>query len=288
VAGTARSGTTWLAALLASGGRCRVLFEPFHTRKVPAYRGFHYFQYMRPGEENDHLLSFAREVMTGGIRNRWIDRHAEVLRPNRRLIKEIRANLLLKWLHDRFPEVPILLILRHPCAVVASRLQLGWATDSDIESFLAQPKLVADFLDRRMDLVRRATTDAEKHALVWCLSYLVPLTQFAPGEVERVYYEDLCLRPEIELPRLYRTLGLSQDEAVLDTADRPSLTSRSRSAVVTGEDRISRWRKLLPARDAEAVISLVESFGLGGLYGDSELPRQAGREREPGPPSREG
>jgi hypothetical protein len=242
---------------------------------------------MRPGEEDDRLLSFAREVMTGGIRDRWIDRHAEVLRPRCRLIKEIRGNLFLKWLHDRFPDVPILLILRHPCAVVASRLQLGWATDSDIDSFLAQPKLVADYLERRMDLVRRATTEAEKHALIWCLSYLVPLDQFAPGEIELVFYEDLCLRPESELPRIFRALGRSHDETVLETVDRPSLTSRSGSAVVTGEDRISRWRKLLPAREAEAVLSLVESFGLGHLYGDSDLPREVARPREPEPPSRE-
>ncbi|HKX58690.1 MAG TPA: hypothetical protein VJN00_04895, partial [Steroidobacteraceae bacterium] len=50
VAGTGRSGTTWLAELICSQIPCRLMFEPFNPRKVSAYREFNYFQYMRPGE----------------------------------------------------------------------------------------------------------------------------------------------------------------------------------------------------------------------------------------------
>jgi hypothetical protein len=76
------------------------------------------------------FTSFARKVFTGEIRNRWIDRQNERIYSRYRLIKEIRINLALKWLHDNFPEVPILFLMRHPCAVVASRMELGWATDA--------------------------------------------------------------------------------------------------------------------------------------------------------------
>jgi len=51
LAGTARSGTTWLGDLIASQIHCRILFEPFNPDFVPEYRGLHYFQYMRPGAE---------------------------------------------------------------------------------------------------------------------------------------------------------------------------------------------------------------------------------------------
>jgi hypothetical protein len=47
VAGTARSGTTWLAEIIASQVPCRIMFEPFQPRKVQAYSQFEYFQYLR-------------------------------------------------------------------------------------------------------------------------------------------------------------------------------------------------------------------------------------------------
>jgi hypothetical protein len=90
---------------------------------------------MRPGTENPEFHPSAHKVLTGRIHNRWIDRQNEQIRSKYRLIKEIRINLSLKWLHDRFPEVPILFLLQHPCAVVSSRMELNWATDRDIEPF---------------------------------------------------------------------------------------------------------------------------------------------------------
>ena len=142
VAGTARSGTTWLGDLIASQIPCRILFEPFNPDLVPEYRSFSYFQYMRPGSENLEFRAFARMVFTGEIRNRWVDRQNERIVSEYRLIKEIRANLALKWLHDNFPEIPIIFLMRHPCAVVSSRMELGWATDSDIQPFLSQSDLL--------------------------------------------------------------------------------------------------------------------------------------------------
>ncbi len=182
IAGTARSGTTWLAELLGARLPCRIMFEPFNPRKVPAYAGFSYFQYMRPDDDHPALEDFCRRVFTGDIRDPWIDRQVDRLFPRYRIIKEIRANLLLKWISNRFPEVPILFIIRHPCAVVASRMQLGWDTDADIAEFLAQPELVQDFLEDKRDLIESCQTPAEKHAVIWAISNLVPLASVCRGD----------------------------------------------------------------------------------------------------------
>ena len=45
-------------------------------------------------------------------------------------MKIIRGNLLLAWLVRNF-EFPVLYLLRHPCAVVASRLRWNWPCDLD-------------------------------------------------------------------------------------------------------------------------------------------------------------
>jgi hypothetical protein len=272
VAGTARSGTTWLGDLIASQLPCRIIFEPFNPDLVPEYRDFHYFQYIRPGVENPDFHTFTRKVFTGDIRNRWIDRQNERIRPQYRLIKEIRINLALKWMHDKFPEVPILFMLRHPCAVVSSRMELNWATDRDIEPFLSQPELMTDHLAPYMDLIKNAKTDEEKHAVIWSASNIVPLHQFKPNQVKVVYYENLCTQPEIELPAIFASIGQPYHDTKNDAINRPSQTSRVTSAVVYGANKISAWKKKLSAVQVEKILRVVDAFGLGHVYDDSVSP----------------
>ena len=272
VAGTARSGTTWLGDLIASQIPCRILFEPFNPNLVPEYREFNYFQYMRPANNNAAFFHFAQKVFSGEIRNHWIDRQNEELLPKYRLIKEIRANLSLKWLHNNFPMVPIIFLMRHPCAVVLSRMELGWATDDDIQPFLLQPQLVADYLREHLEFIQRVRTEEEKHAIIWSISNLVPLTQFEPGELKIVYYENLCARPEFELPSVFTSIGQRYDAAALGKINRPSQTTRVASPVVSGNDRISHWKKKLSPRQIDIILQVVERFGLHHIYADSYLP----------------
>jgi hypothetical protein len=266
VAGAARSGTTWLADIIGSQLGSRMMFEPFHAGQVEQFRDYHYFHYMRPDDVDARLLAFSTSVLTGRIRHPWIDRHVEVLRPRWRLVKEIRACLFLRWLHEQFPEIPILFIVRHPCAVVASRLQLGWATDSDIEPFLNQPRLVDDHLGELLPLLRGATTDEEKHAIIWCVSNLVPLRQFTGAGLELIFYEELCRRPETEIVRVFDALGQRPGSGVFRSAYRPSTTTRGRSAVVRGGDPVTSWREHLSTDQISRIMDVVGRFGLDHLY----------------------
>ena len=272
VAGTARSGTTWLSDLIATQIPSRILFEPFNPDLVSDYRRFRYFQYMRPGTENSEFHAFAQKVFTGEIRNRWIDRQNERIISRFRLVKEIRANLALKWLHDNFPEIPILFIMRHPCAVVLSRMELGWATDHDIEPFLSQPQLMEDFLGPYSDLIRSARSSEEKHAVIWSVSNLVPLKQFSSEELRVVYYENLCTQPEIELPGIFEAIGYQYSGLVVTSRNQPSQTTRSASAVVAGTNKIENWKNKLSRSQIDNVLRVVQAFGLGHMYDDSTLP----------------
>lgn len=273
VAGAARSGTTWVAEILASDGRCRIMFEPFQSRLVEQFSNFNYFQYMRPGAEDDELVSYSKTVFTGAIRHRWIDRQVNVILPEWRLVKDIRVNLFLRWLSLRFPEVPIAFVVRHPCAVVLSRLGLGWDTDRDIAHFLEQPDLVADHLADHIDLICRLETPEEKHAVVWCISNLVPLRQFPRGTLNLFHFEDLVNHPDTEIPRLFQSLGRSPVEATSARLDRPSATTTGRSAAMTGANRVTSWKKTLAPRQVDRILAVVSAFGMDELYDDAGLPR---------------
>lgn len=272
VAGTGRSGTTWLAELLGARVSSRIMFEPFNPRMVRAFESFQYFHYMRPDRENAGLEDYCRAVFTGTIRHPWIDRQVDRLFPRYRIVKEIRANLFLRWLKNRFPELPIVFLIRHPCAVVASRMKLRWDTDGDMLPLLSQPELMRDFLYEKADLIRDCRTPEQKHALIWCISNLVPLKQFAPGDLPVVFYENLVRSPETELPRVFKLLGLEYDEATLAGVSRPSATTIASSAILTGSDQVTRWKDELSPAQAESILAVVQGFGLGHLYGDTAMP----------------
>lgn len=272
VAGTGRSGTTWLADILSSQIPCRVMFEPFHSRYVEDFQRFNYFQYMRPDASNPELRDYCEKVFTGRIRHAWIDREVAHLRPRYRLIKEIRANLFLKWAKNQFPGIPFLFVIRHPCAVVLSRLQLGWATDADLEPFLSQPELIQDFLGDRLDSIRHARSDEARHALVWCITNLVPLAQFAPHELTIVYYERLCAYPELEVPNLFHAIGHAYRRSALVQVNIPSRATTHASAIMRAEDKLTRWRRELSARQIRTILSVVRDFGLDDLYGEALMP----------------
>ncbi len=256
------------------------MFEPFHSKFVPGFASFPHFHYARPSEEDDRLQSFCQTVFSGTIRNPWVDREVSRILPKYRVIKEIRVNLFLKWIQVRFPDLPILFVIRHPCAVVLSRLQSDWETDSHIAVLLSQPKLVKDFLSDKLDFIKRIETAEEKHALIWCISNLVPLRQFDPGELKIVFYENLCLRPQYEVRRVFKSLedsGLEprDSEGSLKRIDTPSSTTRERSAIMTGKDKVDkvrRWRTQLSENQTARVLSIVQAFGLDFLYGDSDAP----------------
>ncbi|MEX0776353.1 MAG: sulfotransferase [Phycisphaeraceae bacterium] len=272
VAGSGRSGTTWLAELINFRRTHRFIFEPLNREQVPLVRHFHPVQYLRPQTTDARFVDPVNRLLLGRIRNSWTDQFTNP-RPfySRRLVKMIRGNLLLKWLHTQFPQVPIILILRHPCASALSHAKLGWKIDVFSE-FLAQEELVCDFLGPYVDMFRQARDPIEGGVVRWCIENVVPLRQFGPGQVHLMCYEELCQNPEVELRRLARFLGRPFNPAVLRKINRPSALSRSHSAITTGTDLTDGWRRELEPRQNQQAVKTLARFGLDTIYNDSPMP----------------
>ena len=265
VAGTARSGTTWLAQMLQRSLKSRLVFEPLHPAKVAQYRDFNYFQYMRPGDSDDRLKEYVASVLQGRVRNPWIDRYSSPILPRGRVVKVIRGTLLLKWIHDEFPSVPIVLLIRNPCGVTASRVQLRWATDSDLKPMLSQPSLVEDHLADKLDMIKDLKHDVEKHAAIWSIHNLVPLSQFAPDWAHVVFYEHLCMDPYKTLMQILAAIDRRPLTESLPF-DTPSAKATRTSAVVSGQDSISAWQGRISPDDATRIQAVVSQFGMQNLY----------------------
>ena len=77
--------------------------------------------------------------------------------------------------------------------------------------------------------------------------------------------------PEEEIPGIFNAIRQPYTESVFRYARRPSTTTRMQSAVFSGTDIISAWRQELSADAIARVLGIVEKFGLGHLYGDTNV-----------------
>ncbi len=269
LAGSGRSGTTWVSEIVNHRNGYRLLFEPFHPGKVAICEGFRRKQYLRPDDRREEYLEPARRVLTGGLRDFWTDRFNRKFVAKRRLIKDIRANLLLGWMHANFPEMPLVLLLRHPCAVAASRLALGWR--DNLSETMEQEELVEDFLGPLEAEIRAAREDFERHVFLWCIENYVPLRQFGRGEIHLAFYENFLARPEDEVRGLFAFLGEGFDGRVYRALRHPSPLSRR------GESpSVDAWRCSVTDSQLERAVEILALFGLDDVYGAGALPDPSG------------
>jgi hypothetical protein len=276
LAGTGRSGTTWVEEVINHDNSFRVIFEPFSIRKLGLLKGWKDKQYLREENMEPLFVDAAREILNGNVKAEAIDHFNFRYIARRRIVKDIRANLLLRWMKRHFPEMPIILLLRHPCAVASSKLELGW--DTDLDSFLCQEDLVEDFLAPLAARIGDTEDPFDKHIFMWCIENYVPLCQFDRGEILVLFYEHLCLEPRREIERIMSFIGERFSIDAVEKSRRPSLFSRKHSAVLSGGDPVSAWMKKISENQTERAISILRTFGLDRVYGPGPVPLLTGED----------
>lgn len=276
VAASGRSGSTWLLELLTGRGVRRV-WEPLHPNEVKGAEVFRDRKYMSAEQSFGVEGEFFDRILRGKVKGPWIDsrnRYRIECVYRARTVKCIRANLLLEWLHQHWPEIPVILLVRHPCAVAASRLKLKW--NSYLAELLSQQELVADRLRPFRDLLCKAKTGFQQHICEWCVENVVPLTaKDADRWLHVVYYEDLCRDPVNVLARLAAATGWESRTAYelalkRKHADSPKARPRARCRSSRG------WQDEVSKHDVEYALHAMKSCGLDHIYGAHEYPLVSG------------
>jgi len=273
LAGTGRSGTTWISNILNYDNEYRDIFEPFSNIYTMECHHFAYKQYLRGNDSREYFLNTARNVFSGRIRNKWIDQYNRRLFCKKRLIKEIRANLFLKWIKNYFPEIPIVFIIRHPLAVAHSRLSLEW--NSQLEDILSQDELVEDFFQDQIDDIEACESEFERQIYLWCIENYVPLCTLTKNDAYVVCYEQFCLQPEIEARKLLDWIGKQYDphDPRIEAALRqPSQVSSKYSAIITGDDLLGKWQKAISIEQRRKAVQILSLFSLDEFYNEDPLP----------------
>jgi len=262
IAGSPRSGTTFLAELLNQIPRSAILFEPEHIQQVPQAKqaGLTWHTIKDPHEDWPEGRRFFERVLRGQLITSWTVAHvplARALAPRTWIVKFVDANFMLGWLAANFPVRPPVLLVRHPCAVIASQLRRGWSNPHPprLKGFLARHPQFTDYLETLRD-------PTEFAAALWSMQTYAPLMLPKPWPFVLITYERLAEDPRRELERLFEAWRLPMPDGIVERALRPSGTTDTGSALAAGADPSSAWRRSLSARQIDGILAVTRTFGL--------------------------
>jgi hypothetical protein len=265
----ARSGTTWVAELINCENQRRLVFEPFTPRMVPEASCFRHIQYLNPGSRNPVLVAQADQLLSGRMYNVWTDRERTSAATSSLIIKDIRCNLMLGWFQALYPEMPMVLVMRHPLAVAASLLKLGWALPlrrglTDFQVIISQPDLLADFPIIRDVLEKIDQNDLfEQVVFEWAVFHLVPLSQCRKGKLFLIQYEALVLNPKRELKKLFRFLRIPYEwDRLCPVVQKPSATNFLKRNIGADRDQLlTGWKTDISDRQVQRADEILSLFG---------------------------
>ncbi len=279
--GVGRSGTTWLGEIVNHRQDYREIFEPFLPTKVKAASSFAYYQYLSPQDQPEENLLQAQNILSGQVRDQWTDQNLTRLFYKKRIVKEIRGNMMLAWLQTNFPDIPIIFLIRNPFAVAYSWHKLGWGKPyggqkTIIVSICEQPAFQRDFpalVKRVQDLGYKDSY--ELGMIAWCILNYVPLQQLADEGVFYGFYEDFFLRSQESLGRLMHFLNLPFEfSSFQKVLNKPSRTNFNQRANFESDEAALRgWEKQLSASQIARGQEILEAFGMQDMYQDPVHPQ---------------
>ncbi len=262
-----RSGSTLLSNVINYDNTHRILFEPFRHDLVSEAKNFVYPLYLSPDNLDPRYLSPAQKIISGNIHSQWIDKENQTMFPKKRLIKDIRTNLYLKWIHNNFPEMKIILLLRHPCAVVASWLKADFGNALPGRDRLLSDKEFTKNIDEFiLDEYSKVDTAFESLIFLWCISYWIPFKEINKDEVHLVFYENLIIEPSNELEALFSFLDRDYSEEALSVLTMPSSTTNKDKSFFRKGVKIDGWKNEFSSEQIDRAYEIMGLFGMETLY----------------------
>jgi len=265
-----RSGSTWIADVLSACGSVQQLFEPLHPTEVaevgrltgwtqndrPHIRQY----YLRPGAEHPEWDTYLERMLTGRVRNYWTDVVRTSWLPSRYLVKVIRANLMVGHVLERFSP-RVVFVVRHPCAVVSSRLSAGW--HADVRDLLDQEELVEDHLRPWLREIEAERDLLGAHAVWWAVESRVSALQLAGRPHVFDTYEAILADPLARMTAMAEAVALSSERLATIELERPSRMASAEAAVQGMTPALSqRWRERLDDEQVRRVLVWAERLGV--------------------------
>jgi hypothetical protein len=310
IAGSGRSGTTWVLDVLAEANGLRPVFEPLYPGAHPVAEQYH-SRYLDPSRDEPQLHDYLTRVFERWETNSFSDyrispaklrfgrdkfrnpsalreyistlrklhrRRSEFgpsLRRDKAIVKFVRANWLLPWMLNHF-DATAALIVRHPATVADSQLRFieHWTPDTRLARLLESDYIRESYrypLDR---IGSKSLSAFGQLVTIWCIENAVPVGACQSLGYSTVFYEDL----KYDYPKSW---GLLTDALRLSeipgesSIRRPSQQSSSRwknDDGAGGRVDAAAWRQRLGRTERSEFEYILELFGIEFYEWDSDRP----------------
>jgi hypothetical protein len=283
VSGSPRSGTSWLGPLIGIAPGYCYSHEPLQLKQFPEGKrvGLEWRTHIHPGESRSEIEDYMEKVLTGQIgkpRPVGDGGFTKILKNRKLVVKFVRANRMLGWLNRRFPLKAILVILRHPCAVVSSQITMG---DGDIGPWKNVPppepdkiqthfggRIPDDAVEKFGDLLKSIETREGTLAATWCLDQYFLFNHYLNSKTVKTCpwiftsYEGLLEEGPNELKRIYREMEIEVPENMEGYMKKPSNVSSSDLNLINLERQLSKWKEKLTDEQINEISGIVKEFKL--------------------------
>lgn len=280
VSGSPRSGTTWLAQILASLPGYKHFNEPLRLAP-PLVRklGLEERNYVAPSASRAELREYLSYALRGKVDGPYqvhgtskLRRTYEMLQRPQVVAKFIRANRMVHWLDATFDVRGLFVLLRHPCAVVSSHLQ-RWGAPAVPDDFSTGfgGDIPDDLINQYREVLESIDTGEEVLAAVWAIDTYCVLRHHgsSPGPV--ITYEQLRAYPEEIVTDLFAHVGAKVPESAWDHVDLPSRSAVPDLHVDDVERQLSKWTRKLSEDQTDRILRIARGFGLD-MYGRDMYP----------------
>ena len=306
IAGSGRSGTTWMLDVLAQVNGMRPIFEPLNPTAVPAAASFAN-QYIDPDDEMPELKQFLDGTFNGEFHSLWTDYRIRppMLKPHLStffspgklkklylewrsagkrylhygamidnapvLVKIIRGNLMLGWLRRQY-DARIVFVVRHPGAVIESRLRINgpaWDPEPVLASYRNRV-LMGELADRYAALLGARLAPAETHTLIWCIENQFPMERAVADGYPVVFYEHLLADGRQQWQRIVDALAIERSpygEKILSKPSQQSALGRLKRQKVKGS-----WIDRLTSSDGAAIQRILDATGVTAYHVSDPAP----------------
>lgn len=292
IAGTERSGTTWLFELLAQMEGYRALHEPLTGNPFAQHHGFEVRNTIDPLDRPAVKTEYMRNVLRGVVPQPscWrfsskqnVQRAVDFFRERKVVVKFVRANRMLMWLGQTFSPRGIIFIVRHPCAVVASMKHFARFKPDELRRDFGedpvrqavQETLPTAMYNRYQDILTSIDSYVGVLAALWCLDHVIPfhhhLKEGQRPPWHLVSYEEMVLDPLKVIQTFETHLGLPVDEGIRRRV-RDESSSVWKSQLLEPQAQVEKWKTKLSRDEIDDVLAIVRAFGLDNLYDDSPFP----------------
>jgi hypothetical protein len=271
ISGSPRGGTTWLAESIAEiFDSRRLLWEPLQSGNIAnSSLALSKRPYLDEDDVSPEVRSFFCDLLDAKLGNAHLYRLRNrpsnlfnALSSDKLIIKFVRGNGVVGYLRRNFDIPKPVVVIRHPCAVVASQLHMGnWQDHPHIDPGLLKlyPELER-YNDFRLPLVERL-------AVTWVCDVLAAKRN--SEDLQLVYYENIVKNGSDEIWPILQNWGLSSRPQNIDEIlNKGSSTTHTWSSLGTAEGKLGRWRREMNPDNVESILAICHSLGATDYSGD--------------------